>query len=110
MQPDKISLGKPDASRCLLLDQASEGARAMVRAPCKLWIFLGIPPVIIATIKTPPASKKEQKLPRSLWDLLTTITKYLGRQLVCLQLSFSSVLWAVRVGTSWDASLVFDRL
>ena len=50
------------------------------------------------------ASRKEQKLPRTLWDLLATIIKHLGRQVLCLQLSFSKVLWAVWVGASWSDS------
>ena len=33
--------------------------------------------------------------------------KTLGRQVLCLQLMFSGVLWAVWVGTSWDGSSVF---
>ena len=41
------------------------------------------------------ASRKKQKLPTSLWDLLATTNKSLGRQV--LQLSFSEVLWAVWV-------------
>ena len=55
------------------------------------------------------ASWKEQELPRSPWDLLATITKTPGTQVLCLQLSFSGVLWAVWVGASWDGAPVFDH-
>ena len=33
----------------------------------------------------------------------------LGRQVVCLQLRFSVVVWAVWVGTSWGGSPMFDH-
>ena len=48
------------------------GARA-VWAWCKRWIYLGTLPVIVAT-NHQKASKKEQKLPRSLWVLLAPKT------------------------------------
>ena len=54
------------------------------------------------------ASRREQTLPRSLWDLLAITRENLGRQVVCLQLRVSGVPWAVWVGTSWDGSRVFD--
>ena len=35
-----------------------EGARAIVRARCNLWVYLGTLPVIIATIKRPAGKNK----------------------------------------------------
>ena len=55
------------------------------------------------------ASTKEQKLPGSLWDLLATVKTNLGKQVLCLQLSFARVLWAVWVGASGDGAPVFDH-
>ena len=37
----------------------NEGALATVRARCKLWVYLETLPVIIATIKRPPAKNKK---------------------------------------------------
>ena len=54
------------------------------------------------------ASRKEQKPPRGLWDIFVIVKENRGRPVVCLQLSFSGVLWAVWVGTSWDGAPVFD--
>ena len=48
------------------------------------------------------AFNKDQQRPRSLWDLLAIIKQNPGRQVLCLQLSLSRVLWAVWVGASWD--------
>ena len=50
------------------------------------------------------ASRKEQKPPQSLWDLLATIQKIPGRQVLCLQRRFSGVVRAVWVGASWDGA------
>ena len=53
------------------------------------------------------ASRKEQNLPRSLWESLATIKNdktNRGRQVLCLQLSFSQILWAVWVGAPWDGA------
>ena len=41
------------------------------------------------------ASRYKQNPPESLWELLGTMKKSLGRQVLCLQLRFSGVLWAV---------------
>ena len=49
-----------------------EGALAAVRTRCKFWVF-GDPPG--DNCNHQEASRKEQKLPRSLWDLLATIEK-----------------------------------
>ena len=55
------------------------------------------------------ACRKEQKRPRSLGDLLAIIKQTLGRRVVCLQIRFSGVLWAVWVSASWDSAPVFDH-
>ena len=54
------------------------------------------------------AFRKEQKRPRSLWDLLATMKKDVRRQVLCL-LIFSGVLWAFWVGASWGGAPVFDH-
>ena len=48
------------------------------------------------------ASRKEQHLTRSLWDLLAII-KNLRRHVLCLRLSFSGFLWAVWVDSVPEA-------
>ena len=55
------------------------------------------------------ASRNEQKPPRSLWDLLATVQQNPGTQVLCFQLSFSGVLWAVWVGASWGGAPVVDH-
>ena len=55
------------------------------------------------------ASRSEQQLPRSLQDVLATLKQNPGKQVLCLQPSFSRVLWAVWVGTFWDGAPVFDH-
>ena len=54
------------------------------------------------------ASRKEQKLPRGLWDLLRTIKKPWKTGLV-LAAKLLSGSWAVSVGASWDGAPVFDH-
>ena len=105
---------RPSAASCIFcgvwhpgLDKALRGRCCRApRAQCKLWGYLGPLPVIIASIKRPPA--KNKNYPEAL-GIYWRSSKIPGRRVVCLQLRFSEVLWAARVGASWDGSPVLDH-
>ena len=78
------------------------GRTATVHARCKLWVYLGI----IATIRDPPG--KDKKYPEDS-GIYWQPQKSPGRQVLCLQVSFSRVLWAIWMGASWDGATVFDH-
>ena len=76
----------------------------VVRVQCKLWVFLGTLPLITATIKRLQERTKTAQKPLGFIGNGKTNP---GRQVLCLQLSFSRGLWAVWVGAPGDGSLVF---
>ena len=92
-------------SACVSCRGLCQGGRSChsVRAMQTLGVYLGS---LLVTLRD---LREGIKTTQKLWDLLATTKSNRGRQVLCLQLNFFRVLWAVWMGASWDGAPVCDH-